>query len=392
MKKILIVRFSSFGDIVQCMGVLPILKRDYPHATIDWLLRADFREVVQLESAVNKIWCLDRKQGVKGLIKIAHQIYHQQYDLIYDAHLNLRSLILKIFIFLFYFYHKLWPFWKTAGESQRPIIVRRGKERIKRFLLFKFRINFFPRPYKGIISYLYPLYKLKIISELQATKAEWNFFAINQKAIFHKLKSVANYQSLATDQSTFERLNSNLSAKNYMVLVPSAAWKMKCWPLNHFKQLVKNILKSPSPFFANIHIYVIGGPKDTFCAELEMIEPTRVTNLSGKLSLAESCYVLSQAKTVVSADTGFLHVADLLNIKGVALIGPTAFGFPSANSLKLVMAPAEAADDGFRCRPCTKDGRGKCRQSTYQLCMLQIRPEVVEESLLCLLADLSKKT
>jgi heptosyltransferase-2 len=73
---------------------------------------------------------------------------------------------------------------------------------------------------------------------------------------------------------------------------------------------------------------------------------------------------------VISADTGILHVADLFQVSGLALIGPTAFGHPTGSSLRVL-------ERNLSCMPCTKDGRGKCSDSTYQRCMVEITPRMV---------------
>jgi heptosyltransferase-2 len=58
-------------------------------------------------------------------------------------------------------------------------------------------------------------------------------------------------------------------------------------------------------------------------------------------------------------------VADLFRVPGIALIGPTAFGYPSGPTVRVI-------EQAFPCRPCTKDGRGKCRRA--RSCMEEISP------------------
>ena len=83
--------------------------------------------------------------------------------------------------------------------------------------------------------------------------------------------------------------------------------------------------------------------------------PERVENLAGKTTLLESCYLIHRSHIVVSADTGFMHAADLFRIPTLALIGPTAFGFPTGPT-------AEIFETALSCRPCTKDGTGNVKK------------------------------
>ncbi|MBT3583613.1 MAG: glycosyltransferase family 9 protein [Halobacteriovoraceae bacterium] len=316
--KILVIRFSSFGDIVQAMEVLAPLE-----GQIDWVTRREFCPLVELNSKVNKVWGLERSTGLLGLLRLARQLRGQGYTHIYDAHSNLRSGILRCYFRLTF-----------SGAK----ILRRKKDRLKRFLLFKLGINKFSWPFRGRVSYL------------EALK-DWG------------IKSLTTTQSWKFPEQFSKQLAEHHDA---LVLVPSAAWEMKRWPLENWKELI-SIVKHPK-------IIVLGGPGDEFCSELEGLDPKRVTNLAGKLSLTESAYILSTASNFVSADTGLLHVGDLLGVSGLSLIGPTAFGFPSGDNVKIL-------ESDLSCRPCSKDGRGGCSREIYQECMLAITPEVVAKAL-----------
>lgn len=325
--KVLIIRFSSFGDIVQCSSVVELIRQRYPSAQIDWVTRSDFDYLVKLNNGVNHVWSFNKKSGFIGLLELALKLRSENYDHIYDAHNNLRSKMLALFLRLRIFSS---PNWLT-----------RPKDRLKRILLFKFRINKFPKPFKGIDSFLAPLEKW----ELRANEA--------QKLVNWKFNSGAT-----------EKINSHLKHSEFIVLVPSAAWEMKRWPMAHWKKLIELM---PSTNFI-----VLGGKEDHFCEELKKVDPSRVENLAGKLSLVESCALISKSPLVISADTGLLHVADVLGVKALSLMGPTAFGFTKGSQIKTM-------EINLPCRPCTKDGRGNCSQEVYQRCMVDITPERVAD-------------
>ena len=137
---------------------------------------------------------------------------------------------------------------------------------------------------------------------------------------------------------------------------------MKRWPVKHWKTLIQ--------LLEGYKIIILAGPNDTFCKEIANIDTSRVINLAGKTSILESCYIVSKSKIVVSGDTGFMHTADLFNTKCIALIGPTAFGYPFGTSVTIL-------EEDLPCKPCTKDGRGKCKQNIWQKCMVDINPEYV---------------
>ncbi|MBC7428760.1 MAG: glycosyltransferase family 9 protein [Bacteriovorax sp.] len=333
MNKVLIIRFSSFGDIVQCSSVVELIRQRYPQAQIDWVTRSEFDYLVKLNHDVHHVWSFDKKLGLSGLFKLGNTLKAQNYDHVYDAHNNLRS--------------KLLSFIMRARIFNRPDWLTRPKDRLKRIMLFTFRINTFPKPFKGIHSFEIPLKKWGIESKRKNKFVSWDFPVISK-----------------------EKVAPFLQKKNEIILVPSAAWEMKRWPLDLWKKLI--VIMPDQKFI------VLGGKEDHFCEELKAIAPGRVENLAGKLSLVESCTIIEAAALVISADTGLLHVADALGVKALALIGPTAFGFTTGNQIKTMEVE-------LHCRPCTKDGRGSCSQDVYQKCMVDITPAMVAESALQLI-------
>ena len=149
---------------------------------------------------------------------------------------------------------------------------------------------------------------------------------------------------------------------NWITIVPSAAWSLKRWPVEYWRTLAE--LKS------DCYFVILGGPNDSFCEEIRSVAPERIINLAGKTSLIESFCVVRNSQFVISGDTGFLHAADLFHKKGIALIGPTAFGFPSSPNIKVM-------EVNLPCRPCTKDGSVKCKLKEEKKCLYDIKPEMV---------------
>lgn len=334
MPKFLIIRFSSIGDIIQCMGIVSGIKKRFPDAEIHWIARKDMSSFLSMDKRINKIWAFNKEEGLKGLLRMAEELKKQRYDYVYDAHSNIRSNILKF---------KLLPF-----PGHRPHHVRRSKERVKRFLLFRLGINRFDWPFRGMESYRKPLKKWDI-TDLSSDYSDWYF-----------------------PDGFKEKLNALITPQT-ITLVPSANWEMKRWPVAHWKRLIE--------LLPDYQFIILAGPTDTFCQEIKAIAPERVVNLAGKTSLHESCYLVKQSQLVISADTGFMHAADLFRIKTLALIGPTAFGFPSGPTV-------ETLETNLSCRPCTKDGRGKCKQNIYQRCMTDITPEWVAKAVTRFLSPL----
>jgi ADP-heptose:LPS heptosyltransferase len=330
MQKILIVRFSSIGDIIQCMSVVGGIKHHWPQAELHWVTRSDMAPLLKIDPRIDKIWEYDKKSGFKKLLRLFIALRKQGFTHVYDAHSNIRSNV-------------LWCVFKLTLNNAKW--VTRRKDRIKRLLLFSFRINLFPKPFRSFVSFQKPLAKWGITSFNQQFSG-WDFPA----AVSEKIDKM-----MVVDRPDKQ-----------IALVPSAAWELKRWPVEYWKQLVVLL---PQHLFV-----VLGGPTDHFCAEIAQAAPDRVLNLAGKTTLMESFYVIYKVPYVISGDTGFLHAADLFDKPGQAIIGPTAFGFPSGPKMKTM-------EVDLPCRPCTKDGNVKCRNKEYQKCLRDLRPEMVKENL-----------
>jgi len=329
--KILILRFSSFGDIVQCLSVVSGLRCHFPNAEIHWACRSEFAPILQLHPEINRIWSLPRKSGWNGLYQLGKKLQAEGFTHIYDAHRSLRSLWLMAQL-------------KWSGKAAFAI---RSKQRWKRFLFFHFRVSCLPQPFKGMKSFQKPLQKWGVAHFPPQLK--WNFPADLMKKM---------------DLLIQEKFGN----EPFIALAPSAAWPLKRWPADYWKKLIQQM---PKQNFA-----ILGGPQDRFCAEIAAVSG-RAHSFAGALSLSESCYFVYRAAAFVSGDTGILHVADIFQKKGVAIIGPTAFGFPTSQFIHTLTVE-------LPCRPCSKDGRGRCRReksATTPQCLRQILPETVERKL-----------
>ncbi len=320
--KVLIMRFSSLGDIVQALEVPRSIKKKYPQAEIHWITKTEFAEIVSTNSYIDKVWKFNRDRGLKGLHYYYKVLKNEDYSLIYDAHNNLRTTLLKIPLWLF----------------TRARFITRPKNRIRRFLFFKLGFKkLLPIPFRGMESFLWPLKSIGIPQ--------------------------VSYEAHPLELPVPQVLGALDHIDQAICIAPSAAWKLKRWSVENWQKLIKS--------FPDKEFYIIGGPTDTFCKDIQSIAPDRCFNYAGKLTWVETFWLINQSKILVSGDTGALHVADFLGKDCVGLIGPSAFGFPSRPKSKALSA-------NLSCQPCSKDGSSSCKNKQYQRCLTELTPEIVK--------------
>ncbi len=312
-KKALIIRFSSFGDIVQSSFAAEELKRK--DIKTDLLTKSEFAKAFKGFDVFNEVIAFDKKTNVSGLFKLAKELCAKNYDLVYDAHNNQRTLLLKLFFLI-------------LKPSYILKLKTRSKYRIKRFFLFKLRINLFPKPFKGAESFLEPL-------------------GLNIKEQKNTLKQKHN-------------------TPNTILLAPSAAWDLKKWPTEYWVELASKL----STQDRNLSIKFLGGPDDHFIDGIQKQVP-QTQNLAGKLSWSETIDEIKNSRMLISGDTGVLHIADFFKVKAIGLMGPSAFGYPSRETSKVLSL-------NLNCQPCSKDGRGKCKLiNENKKCLTALKPELV---------------
>ena len=138
----------------------------------------------------------------------------------------------------------------------------------------------------------------------------------------------------------------------YYVLVPGAEYgPAKRWPAGHFAELAQSL---PLP------VLLLGSGKEAaLCEEIAALanaaQPGRCRSLAGKTGLLEAFCVIAAAKTVVSNDTGLMHVAAALDVPQVALFGSSSplHTPPLSDQAQVVWLKHDAAyQPPLDCAPC----------------------------------------
>ena len=319
--KILIIRFSSIGDLTQALSIPSFIISNWPQTEIHFVTRKDLSAIIENHPHIQKIWTLDRNSGIKGLIKLIQELRRQKFTHVYDAHNNLRSFFIRTFI-------------------NSEMVLVKPMMRLKRFLLINFQINLFEKPFSGQRDLIKPLEKWGM-----------KYMLPNAPQLF--LNSIA-----------LKKATELLKIKDYIVLVPSATYELKRWPIEFWDELIK---KNSDKFFV-----ILAGEGDHFTEKLNTNK--NIINFTGQTDLLTSAAIIEKAKATVSNDTGLLHFSEQLGKSTIALMGPAPFGFPSRPTTFIL-------ERNLKCRPCSKHGQGPCVNPIFQECLRSISPTEVSEKM-----------
>ncbi|MCW3077421.1 MAG: hypothetical protein JWO32_2030 [Bacteroidetes bacterium] len=312
--KILIVRFSSIGDIILTTPVIRCLKMQMQGVEIHFVTKEVFKETVINNPYLSKVHLF--KSDVS---EIYNELKKEKFDLVIDLHKNLRSLRLKWFL-------------KTKSISF-------DKLNFQKFLTVRFKIKK-ALPQKHIVErYLETLTLLGIKDD---GKGLDYFLSIND----------------FVDVKTLYLKN---AVTNFAVLVAGGSYFTKQIPLNKLIEICERV-QTP--------LIILGGNTDKFIGDELKKQFPAIINLCGALTLNQSASVIKQASLIITSDTGLMHMAAAFNKKIISVWGNTIPEFG--------MSPYKPHPDNqmmevenLPCRPCSKLGYNKCPRGHFK-CMNEI--------------------
>jgi lipopolysaccharide heptosyltransferase II len=151
-------------------------------------------------------------------------------------------------------------------------------------------------------------------------------------------------------------------AARLAALAPGAAHATKRWPVAHWSALVQRLRA------AGFSPVLVGGPDDRGLAQ-QLVAEGAAASAAGEFSLQETGALLARSRVVVSGDTGVMHMATGVGAPVVALFGPTVeqFGFFPYR------APSVVLQRELDCRPCSATGTATCPLGHHR-CLADIAP------------------
>jgi ADP-heptose:LPS heptosyltransferase len=265
--KILIIKPSSFGDIIQALPCANALKQSYPGSNISWVVFKNWESVPKLCSDIDEIITWDRHRGIRGFFNVLKSIRRKKYDIMIDLQGLLRSAFLARF-----------------AKSKIKIGVPGMKE-----------------------------YSNTLIKEVYPEKVDINATLRNLETIhFLTGKYFQPKVNIKINTNVDSILDNNGVSKDFIAFVPFARGKGKIWSIDNYHKLI-GLIKNK---FADMQIVVLGAKSD-----FGKIQSSKVIDLCGKTSIEELAGIISKSKAVVGADTGPVHLSAVLNVPSIFIFG-----------------------------------------------------------------------
>jgi len=309
--KILVVRFSSIGDIVLTTPVVRCLKTQMDGAEVHYVTKIQYQSILQDNPYIDKLFFLG-----EDLDDLIQELKREKYDVVIDLHNNLRSRILK---------------WRLGVRSYSF-----NKLNIEKWLIVNFKINHLPD--KHIVD-----------RYLETAKS----LGIKNDALG------LDYFIPDKDEIPWEWLPES-HRHGFVAYAIGGQHETKKLPLKRMIELCKKI---------NRPVVLLGGKEDFDHGEQILNElQGSIFNTCGKLNLNQSASLLKKASYVFTHDTGLMHIAAAFKKEVFSIWGNTipAFGmYPYRTKYHSL------ENTQINCRPCSKIGFDKCPKGHFK-CMNEL--------------------
>ena len=311
---ILIIKFSSLGDLILIIPSLKAIREKFPQAKITLLTLKKYASLFYECPYIDKVVGVEKDyKKLKNLLKISFSLLKESYDYVIDFQNNLASHLIAFLSFPRYSF---------------------GYERKLGFLLTK-------------------KIKWKKASPLESQERLLSLLRVKikeKKLSFWRLKEEFTPSILKNRENL---IGINISA--------STKWETKNWPPEHIEKLIKLIISSLSH-----EVVLIGDEESLKVSQKLNLNHSKIINLCGKTTLKELVYVIKKLDILVTPDSAPLHIGIALGIPVIGLFGPTdPFRHIEKNENLSVI---------FKKLDCSFCYRHKCKRKE---CMKKISPQEV---------------
>lgn len=291
LKKILIIRLTSLGDVIFTIPLACTLKENVDTTQIGWLVAEKGLEIIKNNSCVDKVHFVPLKEWKKRpfaiktfieFIKLIREIRKEKYDVAIDC----QQMFKNLFLFAFSGAKR-----RITFKDARELSILGGNE----FITPKTKFN----------DYNYHVVERNLDFA--------RYLGVEPKSINFSLPEISDETKKYVDD-----LLKNLdTAKPNVVIAPATTWPNKHWAEDNWAKVIENIHQ-------NCNLIFTGTDSDFALLERILskvnVDDLYYTNLLGKTNLEQLRELFMRSKIVLSPDSGSAHLAWASEIPAVITI------------------------------------------------------------------------
>jgi len=290
MKKILIIKPSSLGDIIHALPVATAISRQIPGAVIDWVVRPEYAEILQAHPSIRRIFFFDRRKWARSsrmlqtlpeIIGLIRSIRQERYDAVLDLQGLFRSGLLSF----------------LSGSK-----LRLGFENAR-----EFSTVFYSRKVKVPNEGIHAIDRYQLFLREMGIASPKLDYGLNLPG-----EAVGFVEKLLVEEGI-------RSGRPLIALNPNARWETKKWIDERWQKLAGRLV---TELQAEV-IFAGGQAEAKECESLATGAGELVHNLAGKTTILQLAVLLKKSSLLVTCDSGPMHLAAAVGTKVLALFGPT---------------------------------------------------------------------
>jgi ADP-heptose:LPS heptosyltransferase len=322
-KKILVIRFSSIGDIVLTTPVVRCLKEQLG-AEVHFLTKKGFEKILINNPNIDRVFSIEKKVS-----EIIESLKAEHYDYVIDLHNNIRS----------------WQVKSALGVKSYSF----DKLNFEKWLIVNLKINRLSNVHI-VDRYLATIKDLGVKNDGQGL----DYFIPKEDEVDVAALLKDNFTPKGAPQY-FELKNEKIGS--YIAFVIGAAHATKRLPVEKIIEICNGL---------DLPVLLLGGKEDKAIGDIIASKSNHyVFNICGILNLNQSASVVKQAHKVITHDTGLMHIAAAFHKDIIAIWGNT---IPEFGMTAYTESVENFEVEGLKCRPCSKIGHQECPKGHFD-CM-----------------------
>ena len=329
-RRIGIIKPSAFGDVVQTLPILPVLKERFPEVEIAWVIRRELSPLLAGHPQLDDVIPYDRHGGVRGTWRLMSELKARAFDLVFDLQGLFRTGLMT---------------WATKAPYRVGLQSAREGSRLA--------------------------CNITLADTGRMVPAHIRYWRVAEALGLGDRQRISFIHTSIADDSWAARQVSELE-QPCLAIHPGARWETKRWPVENFAVVAAKAYRR-----FGFSMAILGSGEERPAAEeLEtllrrFIPAARIANLAGETSIKQLAALLKQVDLVLTNDSGPMHLAAAVNtpVVGVFTCTDPARSGPPGDEHALITTD-------MSCRACYKK-RCPLKGKNERACLTDITADQV---------------
>ena len=295
-QRILIIKLGSIGDVIHTLPTLNALRERFAKAYISWVVEPKAKDILTGHPALDEVIVFERTgsatKTIASFFRVIKKLRRNRYDAVLELQGSLKGGLL-------------------AWLSGTPVRLgfKAGSSKVERIstLFTNVKVN------EGSAPHILER-NLNFAKRLGAGNTVKRYWPKAGNRISFNI-TIGSQESKYID-SFLKR--QGIERRRIVILHPGVTWSTKRWPLERYAELADRIKAD----FENVAVVLTYGPREKSLVEAVVRFSKSSPIISCPTTLGQLIALLARCQTMVSSDTGPLHIAAALGKRVIGLYGP----------------------------------------------------------------------